>query len=33
MAVDFPMPFGPRIPTTLSLDGVGRRNSRKPFME
>ncbi len=32
-AVDFPMPLGPKMPTTLSLLGVGRRNSRNPFSE
>ena len=33
IAVDFPIPLGPKIPTTLSLEGVGKRNKRKPFNE
>ena len=33
IAVDLPIPFGPRIPTTLSWLGVGRRNKRKPLRE
>ena len=32
-AVDFPIPFGPRIPITESLDGVGSLNSLNPFNE
>ena len=32
-AVYFPIPFGPSIPTTDSLDGVGNLNSLNPFNE
>ena len=32
-AVDFPIPFGPRIPITDSFDKVGKRKSRNPFNE
>ncbi len=28
----FPIPFGPRRPVTVPVFGVGRRNSRKPFL-
>ena len=32
-AVDLPIPFGPRIPTTDSLEGVGSLNNLNPFSE
>ena len=33
IAVDLPIPFGPRIPTTLSFEGVGNLNNLNPLRE